>query len=425
MQQTFFKDPILGEIIFDENTKWMYELVNTKAFQRLRNIKQLGINFHFYPSGVHTRYAHSLGVYELIRRILNSSAFLNIDQIKKQTVLVAGLLHDLGHGPHSHAFEIYFAKNPDFKKQLFIHEKVTSMLVNNEPIVSILKANKIDPNLIGALIDENQNIQPINWWMRQLISSDLDTDRMDYLLRDAYFTGTSHSLVDYQSIINGMECVDNQGTYEIVFQEKCLPFIENFLITRHHMYQSIYSDGRSIATELNLWFVFQRIKALIEEDNFNFHNFKNVESVIKPLLKNQLFKKSLLTCFVKLDDYVFHSFLVNTFETTKDAILKTLLDSYLNTLKFQVKFYESCEKRDLDFELKVKEYQTPSYFITKFNNQFKGFYEGWNKHKNELKIKTSQNKIKNLSEISMLVKRSNELFFENSFYRWANVFYQN
>lgn len=79
---------------------------------------------------------------------------------------------------------------------------------------------------------------------------------------------------------------------------------------------------------------------------------------------------------MKLDDYVFHSFLVNTFETTKDAILKTLLDSYLNTLKFQVKFYESCEKRDLDFELKVKEYQTPSYFITKFNNQFKGFYEG-------------------------------------------------
>ncbi|AAB95813.1 HD domain-containing protein [Mycoplasmoides pneumoniae] len=424
MQQIFFKDPILGEVLFDQQTKWMYELVETEAFRRLRNIKQLGINFHFYPGGVHTRYSHSLGVYELLRRILNTPAFAPIDENKKQTVLVAGLLHDIGHAPHSHAFEIYFAKAPNFKKELFIHEEVTTLFVNSEPIKSILKANQIDPKLVAALIDENKELKPSNYWMRQLISSDLDADRMDYLLRDSYFTGTSHSLIDYQTIIKEMDCVKVKGIYEIFFKDKCLPLIENFLITRHHMYQSIYSDGRSISTELNLWFVFQRIKDLVDKNQFDFNGYKTLEQVCLPLLKNEHFDKKMLPAFVKLDDYVFQSFFVNLYQTTKDKILKKLLDSYLNSLKFEIKFYETKEQRDLDFEKQASKYKDAKYFITKFNNQFKGFYEGWSSHKNELKIKTMQNKHTNLSEISMLVKRSNELFFENALYKWANVFYR-
>ena len=219
------RDPIHGYIHVDEQVIW--DCINAKEFQRLRRIHQLGGDFQVYHTAEHTRFSHSLGVYEIVRRMVGEIPHLkeSLNEYEKVTAMLAGLLHDIGHGPFSHAFEGISALK---------HEEYTvKIILENSEIHHILEA--VDPNLpkdVASII----TYQHPKECMNQLVSGQLDADRMDYLLRDAYFTGTSYGNFDLERILRTIRMVDGR----IVVKESGIHSVEDYIMARYHMYWQVY-----------------------------------------------------------------------------------------------------------------------------------------------------------------------------------------
>lgn len=220
------RDPIHGYIHIDQKVIW--DLIDSKEFQRLRRIHQLGGVSMVYHCAEHTRFAHSLGVYELARRMMSEvdeiAQFLNHQQ--KMAGLCAALLHDLGHGPFSHCFERFSHIH---------HETLTKAMIldPHSEVYQIL--NKEDPSLAQRVVDilNHQSDCPL---LEEMISSQLDCDRMDYLLRDAYMTGTTYGNFDLERILRvlrvkeGHLCVKRSGTHAV----------EDYIMARYQMYWQVY-----------------------------------------------------------------------------------------------------------------------------------------------------------------------------------------
>ena len=231
-KKRIFHDPIHKEIVIDsakEEEVMIMELIETDAFQRLRRIKQLGTASLVFHGAESSRFTHSVGVFCVARKIYNK--LLEIDpefESHKFTLFGAALLHDVGHGPLSHTSEQLFAHN---------HEDWSKILINNHyPINSILK--KYDANLpkkIGELFS-SKNL--LSHPLKTLISSEIDCDRLDYLLRDSYNTGTKYGLVDLERIISALTFSPDGG---IAIKPKGVVAIEHFLILRNMMYRTIYN----------------------------------------------------------------------------------------------------------------------------------------------------------------------------------------
>jgi HD superfamily phosphohydrolase len=207
------RDPIHGLIIFeDETDRLAWQLIQTPEFQRLRRIKQLGVSEFVFPGATHSRFAHSIGVYHNARRLMEvvRRATGSRDEARERVVLLAALLHDIGHGPFSHAFEgareaIACDRGIEAIEK---HEKFTAKLIGAEDghIKGIL--NSVDPQLadqISALIaaDDPTDIY------HAVVSSSFDADRLDYLRRDRYMTGTETGRIDHDWLI------DNLATHDI------------------------------------------------------------------------------------------------------------------------------------------------------------------------------------------------------------------
>lgn len=240
------RDPIHGYIHIDEQVIW--DCLNAREFQRLRRIHQLGGVYQVYPTAQHSRFTHSLGVYEIIRRMINEIKGLReeLDDFEKIQVLCAGLLHDRGHGPFSHLFE----------NLSHVHHEQMGINILLDPGTQVHQALiKEDPRLPRLVADiiEHTHEKTI---LSQLISSQLDADRMDYLLRDAYETGTSYGKFDLERVLrtirvkNGTFCVKESGMHSI----------EDYIMARYHMYWQVYLHPDSIGYELLIQMFFKRYK---------------------------------------------------------------------------------------------------------------------------------------------------------------------
>ena len=245
------RDPIHGYIHVDEQVIW--DCINAKEFQRLRRIHQLGGDFQVYHTAEHTRFSHSLGVYEIVRRMVGEIPHLkeSLNEYEKVTAMLAGLLHDIGHGPFSHAFEGISALK---------HEEYTvKIILENSEIHHILEA--VDPNLpkdVASII----TYQHPKECMNQLVSGQLDADRMDYLLRDAYFTGTSYGNFDLERILRTIRMVDGR----IVVKESGIHSVEDYIMARYHMYWQVYLHPVARSYEALLTVLFKRLKDLYRID---------------------------------------------------------------------------------------------------------------------------------------------------------------
>ncbi len=194
------RDPIHGYINIEYEVIW--KCIDAKEFQRLRRIHQLGGNFQVYPSAEHSRFSHSLGVYEIVRRMLNEVKSLKeeLSEYEKVSVMLAGLLHDVGHGPFSHAFEHVTEFN---------HEEYTAKIIlENTQINQIL--NEVNPKLAQDVVNiiEHKHENDI---LNQIVSAQLDADRMDYLLRDSYFSATSYGQFDLERILRTLRVKNQNG----------------------------------------------------------------------------------------------------------------------------------------------------------------------------------------------------------------------
>lgn len=249
-----YHDPLHGAITLswsDPTEALLIQLIDTPAFQRLRRIRQLGpasLTFHGAES---SRFTHSLGVMAIARRVFDRIA-QSYPQLKpyRAVVLCAALLHDMGHGPFSHTCEEIFGSQ---------HEHWTGRILRESaPIRQLL--DQFDENLLPQLeqVYDKHHPVPLVW---QLVTSQLDCDRLDYLMRDSYFTGASYGKLDLDRIL--MALGYDAVTQQLVVAEKSIAAIEHYLIVRYFMYAQVYNHPKNLAATWILDQAFQRARKLL------------------------------------------------------------------------------------------------------------------------------------------------------------------
>lgn len=328
-----FRDPVHGYI--SVNHPIILKLINTKEFQRLRRIKQLGVTSEVFHGAEHSRFEHSLGTYEIARKICNyfSNNFRTQskddglwDDNECLVTLCAALLHDVGHGAYSHTFEHLFNTN---------HEKITCQIITNPTteINQVLKQVSLDfPQKVASVINHTYpNKQVI-----QIISSQIDADRMDYLLRDAYFTGVNYGRFDLNRILESMRPFNNQ----IVFDISGMHAVEDYVLSRFQMYQQIYFHPTTSSMEIILSKLLQRIK-----DNFKNNKLIN-NSLIKPL-EPFLNENWNIEDYLKLDDQLLIS-CFNLMTNNDDPIIADLADRFINRKPFKSVIYNDKSINNLN-----------------------------------------------------------------------------
>lgn len=246
------RDPVHGYIHVHYQLIW--DLINTPEFQRLRRIHQFGVTYQVYHTGEHSRFGHSLGVYEVARRMIDEVKGLSqaISEREKVATLCAALLHDLGHGPFSHSFESVTDIN---------HEMFSDRYILEDTEVHIcLEAQEEGFAQEVADIIAHRHLNPL---LTQIVSSQIDADRMDYLLRDSYFSGVSYGDFDLERILRTMRIKDDL----LVIKESGVNAVEDYIMARYHMYWQVYYHPTSISVEIIITNFFKRMKDLYREGN--------------------------------------------------------------------------------------------------------------------------------------------------------------
>ncbi len=304
-KQQVFKDPLYGFIHVDYEL--IRKIIDSALFQRLRRVRQLsGVQMVFHGAE-HSRFSHSLGVYEIANRFLTVSDIQNaLSERDKLVFLSAALLHDIGHGAYSHAFEDVFGVN---------HEKIgAALIMHDEEVYQALSSiDKEFASDVASIIMKKKKFPLIE----QLISSQLDVDRLDYLERDAYFTGAAYGHIDVDRLIRVLYIKNGQ----VVFKLSGIHAIENYLIARYHMYWQVYYHPVARAYEVVLEKIYKRVKDLLLA-GFEFKG--NVEP-----LQKVMEDPSNLDSYIEIDDFYING-LILSFRNSKDEILKSLANDFLN-----------------------------------------------------------------------------------------------
>ncbi len=238
MKRKIINDPVYGFI--SVNGELPLRLIEHPFFQRLRRIKQLGLTYLVYPGAIHTRLQHSLGTYHLMQQAIATLRVkgVTVTEEEEEAATIAILLHDIGHGPFSHALEGTISKD-------ITHEEVSTQIINT------LNA-EFDNRLLLAIQMFNDTYE--KKYFHQLISGQLDVDRLDYLKRDTFFTGVSEGVIGTERIIKMLSITNG----EIAIEEKGVHSIEKFLLARRLMYWQVYLHKTVIAAESLLINIFKR-----------------------------------------------------------------------------------------------------------------------------------------------------------------------
>ena len=291
------KDPVHSYIHIHYEVIW--NCLDSKEFQRLRRIRQLGGDFQVYPTAEHSRFSHSLGVYEIVRRMVTEvkSLCVELTEYEKVCVMLAGLLHDVGHGPFSHAFEHITNHS---------HEEYTAKIIlGNTELNAILRAvsEKLPLDIVSIIQHTHENDI-----LNQIVSGQLDADRMDYLLRDSYFTATSYGQFDLERILRTMRVrKTNEGRKVIVVKYTGIHSVEDYIMARYQMYWQVYYHPVARSYEAVFIQLFNRLKDIFKVDKDYFEDMK----VLIPFLEKsevsvdeyfKLDENSLLYCCALIQD---------------------------------------------------------------------------------------------------------------------------
>jgi uncharacterized protein len=261
MSAKIIRDPLYNYVSIDrKRDEWLLELLDCAEFQRLRRIHQLGVSYLTYPGADHNRLSHSLGVLHVMQQVLGrlrqSYDDAQVDGARAP-LLAAALIHDIGHGPFSHLFESCFGID---------HEQWSIKITTSEETGAFRALRKFAPWLpraVGELIDPSNEDHPS--WQKYLLSSQLDVDRIDYLRRDSLFTGADYGHFDWYRLINTLEFFENdQSGRDIVWPEKSVLAIEEYIFSRYYMYQNVYLHKTTRGFEKIVEAVWERARYLFE-----------------------------------------------------------------------------------------------------------------------------------------------------------------
>lgn len=311
-----FNDPVYGFVNIKHDI--IYDLIQHPYFQRLRRISQLGMTHLTYPGAVHTRFHHALGALHLMNLTiaLLRQKGVEISDEEDEAASVAILLHDLGHGPFSHALEELLVATSHENLSLRLMQELNETFEGRLTMaIEIFKGSYHKP------------------YLHQLISGQLDMDRMDYLNRDSFYTGVMEGKIGYDRIINMLRVVDGR----LVVEEKGLASIENFLVARKIMYWQVYLHKTVLAAELMMVAAIRRAKDLYEAGQ-GLELTDPLETLFSYSWLEKDQQDTILKSFVQLDDIDIMFLLKNYISCGGDYILKTLAKSLLDRNLFKVKF---------------------------------------------------------------------------------------
>ncbi len=308
-------DPIYGFITIP--SALLFELIEHPYFQRLRRITQMGMSYLVYPGAQHTRFHHALGAMFLMQRAVQVLRFKNVEisSEEEEALYIAILLHDIGHGPFSHAMEHSIVDNVS-------HEELSLLFMNE-------LNRQFDGRLdLAITIFKNEYSRK---FLHQLISGQLDMDRLDYLRRDSFYTGVSEGNVNSQRLITMLNVKDDA----LVVEEKGIYSVEKFIIARRLMYWQVYLHKTSLVAEQLLLHLLKRAKELAQSgqdlpasDALSFFLKNNIE----PLN----FSTEMLDTFSKLDDYDIIS-AMKSWQNHDDFVLSELSQMLLNRKLLRIK----------------------------------------------------------------------------------------
>lgn len=267
-RRAIFTDPVHQVLDFghDAFTRSLTDIIDAKVFQRLRRISQLGLASHVFPGATHTRFLHSLGAAHLAQLVMRHLAETD-DRRHQQadvlayerTVTVSALLHDIGHGPFSHVFErVKMAGD----KQLAPDHEEWGKAIINEMLASLIEATDVDPKHVAAIISRSEQPLPVPMYAKQIVSSQLDVDRLDYLPRDAHFAGVAMGQVDVGYLVRSMTLIRVGKQTCLGLSKKGVRPYEAFALARHHMHRSVYLHPKVRVLEFMLC---QFLRCVLEE----------------------------------------------------------------------------------------------------------------------------------------------------------------
>ncbi len=375
-EKQVYRDPIHGYINIEH--KVIADLIATKEFQRLKRIRQMGGILQVFPTAEHSRFSHSLGAYEVARMIVESEDSIrhSLNEEELLTLYCAILLHDVGHGPFSHAFEMIHSVR---------HEQYSiNIILGPSEVHQVLASVSPDfPQKVASAINKTHP-KKILW---QLISSQIDADRIDYLLRDGYFTGASYGFFDIKRLIRFIRA--HNGA--IVFKEGGVSNVENIVLGRYYMYKQIYYHPNSLVYEVITSKMLMRFFELVQKG----HTFKYHYELLMPLVKNQEISNEE---FIALDDYsVFHY--AKYMMQENDPILSELADRFINRKLIHYKYLKNNEEVQ---EFKKNYTGDPYFYYCDKLTQI--VYNKYGRNDSTpVKILMDDGKIKELSEVSVIV----------------------
>ncbi|QJW91154.1 HD domain-containing protein [Spirosoma taeanense] len=323
-KKKILNDPVYGFITIP--TELLYDLVEHPFFQRLRRIKQLGLSEYVYPGALHTRFHHALGAMHLMGQAMSTlqSKGHFITDAECEAAQIAILLHDVGHGPFSHVLECCLLEN--------VHHEQVSLLLMHE-----LNQQFNGRLTLAIRMFEGSYERP---FFHQLISSQLDMDRMDYLNRDGYYTGVAEGAIGAERIIKMLDLADDQ----LVVEAKGILSVENFLNARRLMYWQVYLHKTSICCESMLVQILRRARFLIRQEGdlggasaagvyapATFRLFLR-ESVTFDAFRSD---RQYLNAFTELDDYDIWS-CIKQWALQDDWVLSTLCRMLLDRRLFKI-----------------------------------------------------------------------------------------
>ncbi|MBE50126.1 MAG: phosphohydrolase [Flavobacteriales bacterium] len=382
IKNKIINDPIYGIITLKKGI--ILELINNPLFQRLRRISQLGLSYLVYPGAHHTRFHHAIGAMHLMQNSINEIKNKGhiITKEEEESLLIAILLHDIGHGPFSHALENSLVK--------VSHEKL-----------SVIMMEELNYQFSGKLtlsIEIFKNLYSKRF-LHQLVSSQLDMDRLDYLRRDSFYTGVTEGNIGTERIIKMFDVVNDN----LVVEEKGIYSIEKFLIARRLMYWQVYLHKTVISFEYTLIKILQRARYLVQQ-NIKIYSSK---SIIKFLNKDFTIddiqeNKNMIHEFGEIDDHDIY-FCIKEWVKERDYILSSLSKRII--LRKPLKIIISENKIEKQFVEKIKKETQKKLKINKEELEYLVFTHSvsnktYTHNENKINIITKDGVIKDIAESS-------------------------
>jgi len=349
-----FNDPIYGSVAIP--SPLILQVISHPFFQRLRRISQMGLSYLVYPGVHHTRFHHALGAMNLMQRAIDTLTLkgVSISAEERQGLLLAILLHDIGHGPFSHALEEQLISKHHESLSLGIME-----LLNEE------FEGQLD---MAIAIFKGESDRP---FLNQLVSSQLDMDRLDYLKRDSFFAGVTEGNINSERLISTINVVNDS----LVIEEKGIYSVEKFLMARRFMYWQVYLHKTSVVAEIMLGKIIERAKELIDRGVL-IEGPPNLMFFLNQQYSKNSDKEITLYQFAAIDDIDIMA-CIKRWSSHSDTILARLCSGILNRDLLEVRFRE---ERASEKELIVLKSEVAKEYNVSLSDAHYLVYDGtlWN-----------------------------------------------